>query len=63
MKKLLEGKIAIVTGASKGIGKAIAELFAEEGATVVLTARGKDLLEEVVEGIQKQGGAAMGHCG
>jgi 3-oxoacyl-[acyl-carrier protein] reductase len=60
MKKLLEGKVAIVTGASKGIGKAIAELFAEEGATVVLTARGKDLLDEVVEGIQKQGGAAMG---
>ena len=40
MQQLLEGKTAVVTGASKGIGKAIAELFAEEGASVVLTARG-----------------------
>lgn len=60
MHKLLEGKTAIVTGATKGIGLAIAELFAEEGANVVLTARGKDLLDETVAAIAAKGGKAMG---
>lgn len=59
-KQLLGGKTAIVTGASKGIGRAIAELFAEEGANVVLTARGKELLDEVVAGITAAGGSAVG---
>ena len=49
-----------MTGASKGIGLAIAELFAEEGANVVLTARGKDLLDEVVADTNAKGGTAMG---
>lgn len=56
MKQLLEGQTAIVTGASKGIGLAIAELFAEEGANVVLTARGQPLLDEVVARINAAGG-------
>lgn len=60
MKKLLEGKTAIITGASKGIGKAIAELFSEEGASVVLTARGKQALDEAVDGVRKAGGKAIG---
>jgi NAD(P)-dependent dehydrogenase (short-subunit alcohol dehydrogenase family) len=47
--KRLEGKIAIVTGSNSGIGKATAELFAREGASVVLTARRLDLLEQVAE--------------
>lgn len=46
MKKLLEGKTAIVTGASKGIGFAVAQLFAEEGANVVLTARNEATLND-----------------
>ena len=59
MKQLLTGKTAIVTGASKGIGLAIAELFAEEGANVVLTARGKEALDAAVDGINaKAGGRA-----
>ncbi len=59
MHKLLVDKTAIVTGASKGIGLAIAELFAEEGANVVLTARGETLLNEVVEKIRAAGGSAI----
>ncbi|RKF19388.1 SDR family oxidoreductase [Altericroceibacterium spongiae] len=60
MRKLLEGKTAIVTGASKGIGLAIAQLFAEEGANVVMTARGKETLDKAVETIVSEGGVARG---
>jgi len=60
MKKLLEGKTAIITGASRGIGLAIAELYAEEGANIVLTARGKEALDEAVEKIRNDGGKAVG---
>ena len=60
MKQLLTGKTAIVTGASKGIGLAIAELYAEEGANVVMTARGKDALEDAVATINaRDGGRAL----
>lgn len=41
----LQGKTAIITGASRGIGAAIAELFAREGAAVMLTARGSEVVE------------------
>ena len=37
--KMLDGKTAIITGASYGMGRSMAELFAEEGANVVITAR------------------------
>lgn len=45
----LQGKVAIVTGSSSGIGRATAELFAKEGANVVLTARRLNMLEQVAE--------------
>ena len=54
----LHGKVAIITGASSGIGRATARLFAREGASVVLNARGVDALENVTEEIRRDGGQA-----
>src|SRR5690554_6527564 len=48
----LAGKLALVTGASKGIGRAVAEVLAEEGCNVTLVAREKTQLEEVAAAIQ-----------
>ncbi len=58
--KMLDGKVAIITGSSYGMGRSMAELFAEEGAKVVLTARNADKLDPVVEGIREAGGEAIG---
>lgn len=54
----LHGKVAIITGASSGIGRATARLFAREGASVVLNARGGDALESVAAEIRRDGGQA-----
>ena len=54
----LSGKICIVTGSSSGIGRGIAELFAREGATVIVSARREEACAEVVKGIQDKGGVA-----
>ncbi|MFJ6324202.1 MULTISPECIES: SDR family oxidoreductase [unclassified Rhizobium] len=56
---LLEHKVAIVTGASLGIGRAVALMFAEQGAAMVLTARRPAQLEEVAEAIRTKGGRAI----
>lgn len=54
----VQGKVAIVTGARRGIGKATAELLAREGARVVLTDRKEEGAPAVVDGIEKAGGEA-----
>ncbi|PCJ61550.1 MAG: oxidoreductase [Rhodospirillaceae bacterium] len=54
----LEGRIALITGASRGIGAAIAVAFAREGAHVILVARNTVDLEKVDDTIQKNGGTA-----
>lgn len=54
----LEGRIALITGASRGIGAAVAKAYAAEGAQVVLTARTQGGLEDVDDAIRADGGQA-----
>ena len=56
---MLQGKTAIITGASKGIGKAIARTFAAAGASVALAARGREELEQTAKEIEGEGGRAL----
>jgi NAD(P)-dependent dehydrogenase (short-subunit alcohol dehydrogenase family) len=58
MSKALEGKIALVTGASRGIGAAVAKSLAAKGAHVIALARTTGGLEELDDEIQKLGGSA-----
>jgi 3-oxoacyl-[acyl-carrier protein] reductase len=55
----LKDKVAIVTGSTSGMGRATAELFAKEGAKVVVTGRNEKRAKEVVDGIKVQGGEAI----
>lgn len=51
----LKGKVAIVTGASKGIGKSIAEAFGQSGARIVVSSRRQEAVDEVASELKKQG--------
>ena len=56
---VLDGKVAIITGASKGIGRALSLRFAREGAAVVCVARSADLVKETTAQVTKAGGKAI----
>src|SRR6476469_11097508 len=54
----LAGKVAVITGSSRGIGRSSAELMAKLGAKVVISSRKADACKEVADGINKAGGDA-----
>lgn len=60
---ILQNKVAIVTGASSGIGRATAKLFAQEGAKLIVAARRQHELDTLVEEIQQAGGDAKALAG
>ena len=55
----LDGKVALVTGGSSGIGRAAALAFSREGAKVVVASRGKQAGEETIRAIDEGGGEAL----
>ena len=55
----LTGKIALVTGAGKGIGRAISQALAKEGATVIVSDIDKEIAEETAESIEKKGKSSL----
>lgn len=62
MQRRFEGKTAIVTGAGRGIGEAIAERLADEGAEVLVVGRTPQPLAETVASIERAGGKAFAHA-
>jgi len=60
MKGALDGKVAIVTGGSRGIGAEIGARLAEDGAAVVVSGRDADRLQRAVRELEARGGAALG---
>jgi NAD(P)-dependent dehydrogenase (short-subunit alcohol dehydrogenase family) len=58
-KRKLQGRVALITGASRGIGRAIARGYAKEGAVIAITARTEGDLRSLVEEVQSAGGKAL----
>lgn len=63
MEKLVENKVALITGGSRGIGAATAKMLAKHGAKVVVTARGEEALAALCAEIRAQGGEAAYYAG
>jgi NAD(P)-dependent dehydrogenase (short-subunit alcohol dehydrogenase family) len=59
----LAGKVALITGASKGVGRVMSRMFAGEGAAVICAARSRDLVEETTALIKADGGRAIAVVG
>jgi NAD(P)-dependent dehydrogenase (short-subunit alcohol dehydrogenase family) len=59
----LAGKVALITGASKGVGRVLSRIFAGEGAAVICAARSRDLVEETTALIKADGGQAIAVVG
>ena len=55
----LDGKVAVITGAGRGIGAACARAYAEAGASVVIGARTREQIDSVAAGIRAAGGRAL----
>ena len=58
----LEGRVALITGASRGIGRAIARGYAQEGARIAVTARTEADLSSLVQEVGQAGGTALPIC-
>ena len=59
----LAGKVALITGASKGVGRVMSRMFATEGAAVICAARSRDLVEETTELVKRDGGRPIAAIG
>lgn len=59
MENNIKNKVIVITGASSGLGEETAKYLAEKGAIVVLGARRKDKLEQIVNDINAKGGTAL----
>ena len=63
MTERLQGRVALVTGGGRGIGRAIAEAFAREGASVGVLDLKPDVADQAVQAIQAKGGKAVSLVG
>jgi NAD(P)-dependent dehydrogenase (short-subunit alcohol dehydrogenase family) len=59
----LDGRVALITGASKGVGRVMSRMFAREGAAVICAARSRDLVEETAALVKADGGRAIAVVG